>query len=751
MLLLRPIFLLLSMLGYSRRVIGFFYPSAVKCSTRTAHTTPSIVELRKTLYKVKAAINGRSVPAVETKSIPSTEEIYSGFNRLGLLPALVEAVSSQGFNVPTAVQNAVIPRLIGGENLVMAASTGSGKTLAYMLPAIQSLLVQEMNGYTRTTRRPRCLVLVPTRELARQVLTVVKSLSHFAKISSSAVLGGEEYGLQKKSLDRLVDIVVASPGRLMQHKEQGNVYLSQVTHVIIDEVDTMLTQGFGSDIRAILRGVLKKRSDNSTSTSTIEIEMKEEKSVQLVMASATLTKAVRALLDDVGGFNVEYSDPNNKTPRKPNITDSRVHMSIVEVDGVHRSLPNVQHNVEETKGQDKISVLVDVLRRYEVKSSRTLIFCNTVDSCRAVEYALNEGDIRCICYHGDLNSKEREANLQTFRNGTENYLVCTDIAARGLDINEVSHVVMFDFPLNPVDYLHRAGRTGRAGKKGIVTALVTKRDKVLSDAIQGAVARGMPLDALSSSKRDYQDRGDLASVVGRIEREPGTKRPRPPIRTTTSGLLRKSRTGGRTVGGRGESGRGGRAGARSSGGSSGSSYSSSSSSSTDTTRSRSAPATSRYDSSYSTGGGGGAAGRSSSVPRTTSSSSSGSSSFKRMGGGGGGRQSRPDTDSDERSTSTSFTKTDRGDPKYGRKANEPGGRRARPVGGRTFESGSSGGGRSSGGRSGSGGGGRSSGGGGSFGPSPFARSSGGRSSGGGGRGSGGRSSGGRGGRGGGRT
>eukprot|EP00607_Mallomonas_marina_P003449 CAMPEP_0182431642 /NCGR_PEP_ID=MMETSP1167-20130531/50804_1 /TAXON_ID=2988 /ORGANISM="Mallomonas Sp, Strain CCMP3275" /LENGTH=190 /DNA_ID=CAMNT_0024618225 /DNA_START=208 /DNA_END=780 /DNA_ORIENTATION=+ len=178
-----------------------------------------------------------------------TKMIYSEFNKLGLIPPLLEAINNQGFNDPTPVQKTVIPRLINGENLVMAASTGSGKTLAYMLPVIQSLLVQESNGYTRQVKRPRCLVLVPTRELARQVLSVIKSLSHYAKISSTAVLGGEQYTLQKKSLDRLLDIVVASPGRLVQHKEQRNLYLSQVTHVVIDEVDTMLTQGFGPDIR----------------------------------------------------------------------------------------------------------------------------------------------------------------------------------------------------------------------------------------------------------------------------------------------------------------------------------------------------------------------------------------------------------------------------------------------------------------------------------------------------------------------
>lgn len=192
-------------------------------------------------------------------AVPDVDEATNEFSRLGLLSDVVKGLASQGFTTPTPVQRAVIPRLLGGESLVMAASTGSGKTFAFALPAVQSLITQESQGYTRQPRRPRCVILVPTRELARQILAAIKSLSHFSKISSCAVLGGEQYALQKKQLDRLVDVVVASPGRLMQHKEQGNVYFSQVTHVIIDEVDTMLTQGFGSDIRAILRSAVKVR------------------------------------------------------------------------------------------------------------------------------------------------------------------------------------------------------------------------------------------------------------------------------------------------------------------------------------------------------------------------------------------------------------------------------------------------------------------------------------------------------------
>jgi superfamily II DNA/RNA helicase len=191
------------------------------------------------------------------------------------------------------------------------------------------------------------------------------------------------------------------------------------------------------------------------------------------MATATLTKAVKSLLSDVEGnkFDIEFSDPENKTPKKlsPRAT---LEMKIIEVDGVHRTLPHVKHIFEETKGMDKLIVLKSLLERSSNKvqdggMGRTLIFCNTISSCRAVEYAVNEYNT-ALAYHGDMPSDERSNNLLKFRNGEVNILIGTDIAARGLDIPEIDHVILFDFPMNSVDYIHRAGRCGRAGRKGKV-------------------------------------------------------------------------------------------------------------------------------------------------------------------------------------------------------------------------------------------------------------------------------------------
>jgi superfamily II DNA/RNA helicase len=180
----------------------------------------------------------------------------------------------------------------------------------------------------------------------------------------------------------------------------------------------------------------------------------------------------------------------------------------------------------DTKGEDKLMVLDGIIQEMHKKVTKTMIFCNTIDSCRAVAYFLDAQTTNnpCLSYHGEINSKDRARNMELFRSdpcGEPMFMVCSDIAARGLDIPGVDHVLMFDFPLNPVDYLHRTGRTGRLGQggKGIVTAIVAKRDRVLAQAIEGAIARNKPLDSLTSHKRDYQDKGKLAAIVGRRDQE----------------------------------------------------------------------------------------------------------------------------------------------------------------------------------------------------------------------------------------
>uniref|UniRef100_A0A7S2FKV5 RNA helicase n=1 Tax=Octactis speculum TaxID=3111310 RepID=A0A7S2FKV5_9STRA len=419
------------------------------------------------------------------------------FRKLGLTEGLLEAVADLELKEPSSIQRAAVPQVLQGQNIALAASTGSGKTLAYLLPIVQALKIQEDMGYDRLAKRPRVLVLVPTRELATQVLSVAKHLGHYSKFSSCCIVGGGDNGQQRRALTGVQDVCVASAGRLLKHQELGHMHLSQVTHVVIDEVDTMLMQGFGPDLQKLLKPIL--------------LSPERRENVQFIVVTATMTKAVRRLLED------------GDLPQ----------MRTLEADDLHQALPNALHRMLNAAGQDKIEVLKDLVRGKHQKP--TLIFCNTVASCRAVTHALREetnnnfGDMDydsddaeggngggggasspVRSYHGEMPSNERVEALGDFKAGDASILVCTDLAQRGLDIQDVAKVINFDFPRNPIDYLHRAGRTARAGRKGEILSLVLKRDLPLATAIERAVARGEPLDGLTNDKRDYAPGGRLS-------------------------------------------------------------------------------------------------------------------------------------------------------------------------------------------------------------------------------------------------
>ncbi|KAL3797170.1 hypothetical protein ACHAW5_006032 [Stephanodiscus triporus] len=508
-------------------------------------------------------------------------------------------------------------------SIAFAAATGSGKTLAYLLPIVQSLRAQELLALGSVTneshraealsrlrrpRRPRALVLAPTRELARQILSVLKSVGHVCKVSCDILVGGDDYGAQRKRLaDRPVDVLVATPGRLVKHRDAGDVYLGSVRHVVVDEMDTMLEQGFQGDLGRLLHPMLyRKKVVGIEEYRSGKLELAEG-APQVILTTATLTPAVRRSLDRPElPFEPKrvYGKQNNAEKKKDDDDDDDDGIGspdvvkialprdirVLTAPGLHRVVPRLKQVFVNVGGADKLSLLVDVVAGCERQKRDgrnggdsgplplTLVFCNTVASCRAAEHALAESGVSSLCYHGDLNSADREENLREFRRvGTEgdsdggsSVLVCTDIASRGLDVPHVDHVVMFDFPLNPIDYLHRAGRTARgmggggggakgaAGTKrgeGKVTALVTKRDRVLAAAIEGAVQRGESLEGLSSRKSDYAQGAKLGARVlgsgGNGGRGRGGAR-------SSSGRGGRGRGGsGRGGSGKGSSGRGG--------------------------------------------------------------------------------------------------------------------------------------------------------------------------------------------------
>lgn len=515
------------------------------------------------------------------------------WNPLGLYTQVVDCLEEElKLAAPTPIQSMVIPQLLARpkDSLAFLAATGSGKTLAYLLPLMQQLKHQEdFESYERRPRRPRVLILAPTRELVSQITGVLKTVSHSFKVSSQALVGGKEKGKQAKSLSREVDIVVATPGRLLQHWKDENIFLGEVDSIVLDEMDTMLEQGFQRELRAILYPLLypggkaPKEKEGGVITAPVEGQFKEG-APRIILTSATMTQMVQRSLGDNPKTSKlavtakknfvkkreakENSNDPQQRPGEPPQTLRLPPMNIISAPGLHRTVPRLDQVFVDVGQTDKISLLVDVVssqaKKRKGELGATIIFCNTAASVRAVQFALGEARIESLSYHGELNSQLRTENLKRFQQGASGkasspstslstgldqgqepitVLICTDLAARGLDIPAIDHVVMFDFPLNALDYLHRSGRTARGDRKGRVTALVAKRDKVLATAIEQAVTKGEALDGLSSRKSDYLPGAKLGVKPKKSQDRP-VDRGRPKQKQRTGGVAASRSTSG---------------------------------------------------------------------------------------------------------------------------------------------------------------------------------------------------------------
>jgi superfamily II DNA/RNA helicase len=401
-----------------------------------------------------------------------------------------------------------------------------------LVPLIQQLKQQELfDGYERRNQRPRLLIVAPTRELVKQIASVLKVLSHRCKFSSTAVTGGEDFGAQRKKLMKPIDVVVATPGRLLKHWNAQNLFLSNLQHVVLDECDTMMEQGFTAELQQILYPILYRKQ--ASSEIDVKRDLKDTAPI-VVLTSATMTRSVQKMIHDhdtsILAKRHHHKVVENEPPQQRSILLPR--MKVIKAPGLHKAVPRLKQIFIDVGGSDKLSLLVDVLssggsgaaiaQNKMDANALNMVFCNTAASCQAVQFALAEARIESLAYHGELNSAARSENLDLFRQAGSDplnesiprVLVCTDLAARGLDVPQVDHVIMFDFPLNSLDYLHRSGRTARGLSNsrqgnGRVTALVSKRDRVLANAIEIAVQRGDPLDGLSSRKSDYLPGGRL--------------------------------------------------------------------------------------------------------------------------------------------------------------------------------------------------------------------------------------------------
>ncbi|RME96085.1 MAG: DEAD/DEAH box helicase [Verrucomicrobia bacterium] len=345
------------------------------------------------------------------------------FSKLGLSKPVLRGVAAMGYTEPTPIQAHGIPVMMSGRDLIGSAQTGTGKTAAFALPILTKL--------GEPAPGPRALILEPTRELAAQVETAIRDMARFTKLRVGVVYGGVGYGSQIQAFKGGVDILVATPGRLLDHLERRNVRLDKVEYLVLDEADRMLDMGFLPDVRRIIRHCPKKR--------------------QTALFSATIPFQIEEL--------IKWAMRSPET---------------IEIGKRRSPAETVSHALYPVATAQKKELLLALLKQLEYES--VIIFCRTKQGADQVAALLRRENHPVAVLHSNRTQREREEALEGFRRGRYEVLVATDIASRGLDIVDVSHVINFDVPQHPEDYVHRIGRTGRAQQTGEALTLMTVED-----------------------------------------------------------------------------------------------------------------------------------------------------------------------------------------------------------------------------------------------------------------------------------
>ncbi|MGE5540148.1 MAG: DEAD/DEAH box helicase [Gemmatimonas sp.] len=356
---------------------------------------------------------------------------------------MLQAVTDAGYKEPTPIQAQAIPYVLMGRDILGSAQTGTGKTASFTLPMIDILA----SGRAKA-RMPRSLIIEPTRELAQQVAKNFETYGKYNKLSMALLIGGESFGPQMQKLDRGVDVLIATPGRLLDHFERGGILLNDVKILVIDEADRMLDMGFIPDVERIASIIPKIR--------------------QTLFFSATFPPEVKRLADAF------LMNPKEIAVAPPSSTADTVEAFLVR-----------------TSARNKRETLREVIASEQVQNA--LIFCNRKRDVDVLATSLRRHGFKAAGLHGDMAQSQRTATLQSFRDGALNLLVATDVAGRGIDIRGLSHVFNFDVPFHAEDYVHRIGRTGRAGQSGRAITLVTSDDGKLVDAIQHLIKKSIPV------------------------------------------------------------------------------------------------------------------------------------------------------------------------------------------------------------------------------------------------------------------
>jgi superfamily II DNA/RNA helicase len=371
------------------------------------------------------------------------------FADLGLSDQLLRAVDDSGYNEPTPIQRAAIPSVLMGKDLIGIAQTGTGKTAGFVLPMIDIL----HHGRSRA-RMPRSLILEPTRELAMQVAENFDKYGKYHPLSMALLMGGVQMGDQVKALEKGVDVLIATPGRLMDLFGRGKIMLNDCNLLVIDEADRMLDMGFIPDIEEICSKLPKGR--------------------QTLLFSATMPPPIQKLAAKF------LNDPKRVEVARPATANVNIEQRLVEV-----------------RADRKKEALRDILRHEEFKNA--IVFANRKTTVRELATSLKRSGFAVGQIQGDMDQSDRIAEFDRFKNDEITVLVASDVAARGLDVKGVSHVINFDVPWQPDDYIHRIGRTGRAGMKGIAITLASRADGEAIDRIQKLIGHQIPRAAGSAA------------------------------------------------------------------------------------------------------------------------------------------------------------------------------------------------------------------------------------------------------------
>jgi len=392
--------------------------------------------------------------------------MYDKFFEFGLSDDILNSIAAMGFEEPSQIQKMAIPPVLKGKDIIGVAQTGTGKTAAFGIPIIEK-------GAKGRSRHPAAIVLVPTRELAMQVAEELNKIGKFSGTVAVPIYGGQSIERQFRSLNRGIDIVVGTPGRVIDHIRRKTLNLSEACTVVLDEADEMLNMGFVEDMRTILQETPEKR--------------------QTLLFSATMPEQI-----------LRISKQYMKKPEK------------VRVDTKNLVVAKIKQVFYEVRASDKIKALTRILDVQE--SALTLVFCHTKREVDELSGKLKSMGYEAGAIHGDFTQSFRDEMMRKFKNNTIDILVATDVAARGLDINDVTHVINYSIPQNPDAYVHRIGRTGRAGKCGIAITFVTPREyrqlRVIERSAKTKIEKGrLPTRAEVREAREKVIAADLEDMI----------------------------------------------------------------------------------------------------------------------------------------------------------------------------------------------------------------------------------------------